>query len=338
MESERREIFKKNSYFDSNKKLYESSVKAIVGSADPRRRRRFFKSEARHTIYKRGNWLALVFGCFIIMMLVCGIKSVTGGLFGVIDPELLSSVFQRPMPKTEYVGAVLGDVLLVLLVLPIIFGIFNFASDIYESSGVSSGVGEIFENFASAKNLSRCYRIIYSFAWRIVLFAFLLVSLYFGSDIIYQKIYDIRGFQTALAVLVASYVLLGVIFAAGCILMMRNMLIIYIASKNPEMSIHSASKASAYVMRGHKIECFTLFCSFIGWILLSVLTFGILFFMFTLPYMMVTFAAFSEYVYGLKRADIESGNYKHRKKLSIGNIFTDNLNGTDAASEGESNE
>ena len=67
----------------------------------------------------------------------------------------------------------------------------------------------------------------------------------------------------------------------------------YILKDNPGMDANEARKASIEMMKGHKWQLFCLEFSFIGWIILSILTFGIL----TLwvgPYMETAKAAFYE--------------------------------------------
>jgi len=51
----------------------------------------------------------------------------------------------------------------------------------------------------------------------------------------------------------------------------------YILADNPELSGNDAITASRKLMDGKKARLFCLDFSFIGWIILSVLTFGILF-------------------------------------------------------------
>lgn len=63
------------------------------------------------------------------------------------------------------------------------------------------------------------------------------------------------------------------------------------------LSGNDAITKSREIMNGHKIEYFLIMFSFIGWILLSCLTFGILFF-YTIPYMQQTTA---EYYLELKK-------------------------------------
>jgi uncharacterized membrane protein len=65
----------------------------------------------------------------------------------------------------------------------------------------------------------------------------------------------------------------------------------YILLDKPELSATDAITESRNMMNGHKMELFLLDLSFIGWILLSLLTCGILFF-YVAPYMQAARAEF----------------------------------------------
>ena len=65
----------------------------------------------------------------------------------------------------------------------------------------------------------------------------------------------------------------------------------YILIDNPELSANQAINLSQKMMKGHKFDMFILHLSFIGWIFLSIFTFGIGL-LWLLPYMMTSQAAF----------------------------------------------
>jgi uncharacterized membrane protein len=65
----------------------------------------------------------------------------------------------------------------------------------------------------------------------------------------------------------------------------------YILIDNPELSANQAIDLSQKMMKGHKFDMFILHLSFIGWIFLSIFTFGIGL-LWLLPYMMTAQAAF----------------------------------------------
>ncbi len=68
----------------------------------------------------------------------------------------------------------------------------------------------------------------------------------------------------------------------------------YVINDNPEMSGNEAIKESMRIMQGKKWRYFVLLLSFIGWGILSVLTFGILEILWVGPYRSATMANFYE--------------------------------------------
>lgn len=100
--------------------------------------------------------------------------------------------------------------------------------------------------------------------------------------------------------------LLGMFFMAGKTLLWMLLLIIpglimsyayaltpYILKDNPEIEPMEASARSREMMKGHKLELFLLHLSFIGWIVLSILTCGIGF-LWLYPYIYTAQASFYE--------------------------------------------
>jgi uncharacterized membrane protein len=65
----------------------------------------------------------------------------------------------------------------------------------------------------------------------------------------------------------------------------------FIVKDNPELSPNEAINLSIKMMKGHKFDLFYLYLSFIGWILLAMLTLGIGL-LWVIPYMQTAMAAF----------------------------------------------
>lgn len=65
----------------------------------------------------------------------------------------------------------------------------------------------------------------------------------------------------------------------------------FIAIEHPEYSVSEAINASIAMMKGHKMRLFLLELSFIGWMILGLLTLGIGY-LWLMPYMYTTVAAF----------------------------------------------
>ncbi|MDE7191144.1 MAG: DUF975 family protein [Clostridia bacterium] len=90
-------------------------------------------------------------------------------------------------------------------------------------------------------------------------------------------------------ILIALWTLL--FFIPGIIKTFSYSMSYYILIDNPNLTANEARKKSMELMKGNKWRLFCLEFSFIGWLLLSVLTFGILMF-WVAPYMEVARAKF----------------------------------------------
>ena len=76
----------------------------------------------------------------------------------------------------------------------------------------------------------------------------------------------------------------------------------YILAENPDMTAREAITESRLIMDGHKFELFVLQLSFIPWILLGSVTFGIAY-IWVLPYMQLTMTNF---YHNIKRQSVAS--------------------------------
>jgi uncharacterized membrane protein len=98
----------------------------------------------------------------------------------------------------------------------------------------------------------------------------------------------------------------------GIIAAIRYSMSFYILADRPEIGIMEAIEESKKMMRGNKWKFFCLNLSFIGWILLSLLTLGIGL-LWALPYMEVSIVAFY---------DIANGSLRSVKPLESGDGFS----------------
>jgi uncharacterized membrane protein len=88
---------------------------------------------------------------------------------------------------------------------------------------------------------------------------------------------------------------LVVLIVPGVIFAIAVSMSFYILKDNPELGVIDVIKRSIQMMKGHKMEYFCLGLSFIGWIILGILTLGIGF-MWITPYICTADAHFYEYV------------------------------------------
>ena len=99
-----------------------------------------------------------------------------------------------------------------------------------------------------------------------------------------------------------------VLIVPGVIASLALFLTPYLLNDYPDLSVIQTLRLSNKMMKGHKMRLFKLQLSFVGWILLSMLTLGIGL-LWLLPYMMTTMAAFHQDVreqYIMKEGQQES--------------------------------
>ncbi|MBE6062861.1 MAG: DUF975 family protein [Clostridium butyricum] len=94
-----------------------------------------------------------------------------------------------------------------------------------------------------------------------------------------------------LSLLVSIIVIIGIIFfiVPGIILALRYSQVYFILIEDNDKGVIECMKESAEMMKGHKWEFFVLQLSFILWVILSIITFGIALLWVT-PYISVTYA------------------------------------------------
>ena len=94
----------------------------------------------------------------------------------------------------------------------------------------------------------------------------------------------------------------GFTIVGGIIKRYSYFLVPYIVAENPDINGKDAIKLSSEMMYGHKMECFILDLSFIGWDILSLFTLGLSNLFFADAYKV---AVFSEYYAGIRKISID---------------------------------
>lgn len=102
-----------------------------------------------------------------------------------------------------------------------------------------------------------------------------------GENVVVSRMFDgFKQFKNAflanviIGVLVFLWALLFII--PGIIKGLSNSMTYFIMADDPQMDANEARKLSIKMMENHKWRLFCLLCSFIGWLLLCLLTLGIL--------------------------------------------------------------
>lgn len=92
-------------------------------------------------------------------------------------------------------------------------------------------------------------------------------------------------------------------------------LVFFIFHDNPKMSIYDILKQSYTLMDGHKLDLFILLISFTGWIILGILTLGLLY-LWLIPYILVTMANFYIEIAPKKRKRAKTDKTETKKKVT----------------------
>lgn len=110
-----------------------------------------------------------------------------------------------------------------------------------------------------------------------------------------------RGFSNYFNIVITMLVMTIIVsvgtalcIVPGIIASLGLMLVPYILAENPNLGVIETLTLSWNKMKGHKAEYFMLLLSFIGWIILGVLTFGLVLVFYGGPYMNQTFAAYAD--------------------------------------------
>lgn len=113
-----------------------------------------------------------------------------------------------------------------------------------------------------------------------------------------------KNWKTAAAanLLVTLYILLGILLfiIPGIIATYSYAMTYYVLAEHPELSAREALQRSKEMMSGNRFRLFCLQWSFIGWVLLCILTLGIGI-LWLRPYQQAAFAAFYREVSGTER-------------------------------------
>lgn len=121
-----------------------------------------------------------------------------------------------------------------------------------------------------------------------------------GKEFDVKSIFDgfndyTRVLGTYLLVYIYTILWTLLLIIPGIIKSLSYSMVPFVLKDNPELSFNAAIERSMAMMEGHKWELFCLWLTFIGWVLLGIITFGIAY-LWVLPYMNATFANYYEAV------------------------------------------
>ena len=205
----------------------------------------------------KGKVNGALIGATAVYLLVC---VAIGAIFGSSTSTFNSESFNISYSA----GSIISEILVGLLGIVFTFGLFRAGFNAVRSKGFE--FGDIFTKpFEKMKFLG------YIVLLCVILFAIIIVT---GM----LMIIPILGFFVAIAFVVALIYYLPAI----------EVFMILLADPNiDDISFDGAIKRTLEIVKGNRVEYYGITFSFIGWILLAFITFGILFIWLT-PYMTIT--------------------------------------------------
>lgn len=187
---------------------------------------------------------------------------------------------------------------LVIVTIPLQYGLIYSFIKIYRNEEYS--YGDLFTS--SFNNFSKVWKVVGNQLLKLIVPIILLVVSIFiliGGGVFFaiasNGAADSSNIFTILSII---FLIIGYIgYIASCIyLFVKDLLYVlsfYIMYDNPNMTAKEIVAESEKIMRGQRKKYFSLELSFIGWILLAMLTFGIGI-IFLMPYMQISVAIFYE--------------------------------------------
>ena len=122
-----------------------------------------------------------------------------------------------------------------------------------------------------------------------------------------------RWLHTSVTLLLKNFyhALWSLTIVGGIVKYYSYFLVPYIVAENPAIGANEAITLSRRMMKGHKLELFKLQLTFLGWIILGALTFGLAAVFFVNPYVHATYAQF----YRSMRASAKETGVENAEKL-----------------------
>ncbi len=250
------------------------------------------KREALYSL--KGKW-GLGVGSTILYFILSYVVSMAAMLIllipGIIIFFLVVSLAGSVEAETMSIGAAItfGIFYCIMIILSnASYGITSYGYTnvfLQISKREDAKVDYLFEGFRGFKRMMK------------TMWAMLAILLYTGTWIpmLLTGLFIFLGEEGNLSFTIAFFVLLAISIVGMIVMYFSYALTYYVMIENPEYSVLQAMKESKNLMRGHKLDLFLLWLSFIGWVVLALLTFGIGF-LWLSPYMSTTTAHFYRYI------------------------------------------
>lgn len=159
------------------------------------------------------------------------------------------------------------------------WNVLTFIPMLILTGPIALSISKISLNVSKGGETPKISQLLYGFKYFIKAIGVYLISIVAGFAITLSALLPEMPGVLLIIILIVPVTIVTLMFSQ----------IIYILADNPEIGVIDAAKESCRLTKGYKGNIFVLQLSFIGLVLLSILTMGILL-LWVMPYMQVTFS------------------------------------------------
>ena len=250
--------------------------------------RRFFKRTARSILFSQ--WLPQILAFLIVGAVYVGI-----GQFGTCLASVISLVTDNY--GLSRVFAVVYFVLSFLFLVPVFYGLVKFEADAVENK--KSRLSDLFFAFSSTENANRAYGMFLGTALKVFLCFLPSLALWiFDAGFYYDGMFgyslsfgNVDVFNFALKSIFLVFLYLGMVLSS------KYYFAFYISVVRPEFEPRDCFLLSKVCTHSVSHELAVITLSFIPLFVVSLFTMGLMFILYTLPYVFLTYTVACKYVY-----------------------------------------
>ena len=251
-------------------------------------RRKFFKRCARKILFS--DWVSHVLAFFVFGTVLAGLVQFGMGAMMLFE-QITANYYLSSVVVSVYV------LFAVFLSIPMLYGLMYF-----EICAVEDGkcdLRNLFYCFATGEKLIRSYALFF----RLLIKTFLCFIPAAAVFVCLLCVYD--DASLGIGYFVKNVNLVGllcetvfvVLILLGLVLSAKHFVGAYICVRFPETKIKDAFFIAKVCTYDSKAEVTKLILSFVPLLFVSLYTFGLLFVMYSLPYMLLSFILMSKYLY-----------------------------------------
>ena len=248
-------------------------------------KRREAKTLARDCFFKKGNSLLLIAAVFLPVIMYVVAQGLYSMVYYAFDPQEMKAW----ITDTSYIV----DLILGFLMLPLAGGTLYIVTGL--AAGEERQLRDIFYAYSSWRAHIRTWLAMWLPLLGISAVTGIAATILMSAQVLSEMAAAVfENEQYAWVIYDGGIVLVSLIGLLGLLLCMYLMPLLWLVFRYPKRSFASLLAQSIQTVRGHLLAWVVFQISFIGWLLLSALTVGVVFILFAAPYYLLAVAYYIE--------------------------------------------